>query len=45
LGNALKQAKQADAKGKSKLLRVVVLYGHMNEAKDAIKILKDTKKR
>jgi hypothetical protein len=45
LGNALKQAKTAGAKGKVKLLRVVSLYGDMSEAKEAIRILKETNKR
>lgn len=44
LGNALKQAKAAGAKGQTKLLRVVALYGDMDEAADAIKILKETTK-
>jgi hypothetical protein len=45
LGNALKQAKKAGPRGKTKLLRVVALYGDLEEAKDAIRILKETRKR
>lgn len=43
LGNALKQAKNADQKGKTKLLRLIALYGDMDEAAGAIRILRETK--
>ena len=45
LGNALKQAKTAGARGKTKLLRVVALYGDLNEAADAIRILRESKSK
>jgi hypothetical protein len=45
LSTALKQAKAAGMKGKTKLLRVVALYGDMGEASEAVKILKETNKR
>jgi hypothetical protein len=42
LGTSLKQAKTAGLPAKNKLLRIVLLYGEMDEAKEAIKVLKDT---
>jgi hypothetical protein len=43
LGNALRQAKDTGTRGKTKLLRMVALYGDMDEAADAIRILKEAK--
>lgn len=42
LGTSLRQAKSIGLPAKSKLLRIVSLYGAMDEAKEAIKVLKDT---
>jgi len=42
LGTSLKQAKTIGLPAKNKLLRIVSLYGEMDEAKDAVKVLKDT---
>lgn len=42
LGTSLKQAKKIGLPAKNKLLRIVSLYGAVNAAKEAIKVLKDT---
>jgi hypothetical protein len=42
LGTALKQTKTIGLPAKNKLLKIVSLYGAMDEAKEAIKILKDS---
>lgn len=42
LGTLLRQAKSIGLPARSKLLRIVTLYGAMDEAKEAIKVLKDT---
>lgn len=43
LGTAVKQSKAAKSQGKTKLLRTVSLYGEMDETKEAIKLLKETR--
>ena len=45
LGTALKDAKAIGAKGKTKLLRIVALYGELDEGKVAIEALRESKKR
>ncbi|TLD35539.1 Conserved oligomeric Golgi complex subunit 2 [Venturia nashicola] len=42
LATSLRQAKTIGLPAKSKLLRLVSLYGAMDEAKEAIKVLRDT---
>jgi len=42
LGTSLKQAKASGQSAKNKLLRIVSLYGEMDEAKEAIKLLKES---
>jgi hypothetical protein len=45
LGTSLKQAKIVGLPAKNKSLRIIQLYGEMDEAKEAIKALKDTKSK